>query len=82
MNCSACCGVQIGFMAGGALLGLMLLKGFSWRWLFYAVSAAAVLQSVVLFALVPADSPYSLSPATEEDDSEVLLMLRHAPGAC
>ena len=61
---------QIGFMAGGGLLGLMLLNGFNWQALFYAVSALAVLQSLVLFALVPADSPYSLSPATE--DAEVI----------
>lgn len=57
-------------MAGGGLLGLMLLNGFNWQALFYAVSALAVLQSLVLFALVPADSPYSLSPATE--DAEVI----------
>lgn len=59
-------------MAGGALLGLMLLKGYNWQALFYAVSVAAVAQSMILFALVPADSPYSLSPATEDDsDNEV-----------
>lgn len=62
------CPLQIGFMAGGGLLGLMLLNGFNWQALFYAVSALAVLQSLVLFALVPADSPYSLSPATEETE--------------
>jgi sugar phosphate permease len=62
---------RIGFMAGGALLGLMLLKGYNWQALFYAVSAAAVAQSAILFALVPADAPYSLSPATEDaSDSE------------
>lgn len=68
--------LQIGFMAGGGLLGLMLLKGFNWQALFYAVSAAAVAQSAILFALVPADSPYSLSPATEDaSDAEVRKVL-------
>mmetsp|Transcript_17112 Transcript_17112/g.51192 ORF Transcript_17112/g.51192 Transcript_17112/m.51192 type:complete len:587 (+) Transcript_17112:144-1904(+) len=62
---------RIGFMGGGALLGFMLIKGLSWQTLFWAVSIAACLQSAVLFALVPADSPYSLSPATEDtDDNE------------
>jgi predicted MFS family arabinose efflux permease len=55
-------------MVGGGLLGLMLLKGFNWQALFYATSALAVLQSMVLFALVPADAPYSLSPATEDTE--------------
>jgi predicted MFS family arabinose efflux permease len=63
---------QIGFMLGGALLGLMLLKGFSWQHLFWVVSTAAVLQAGLLYALVPAESPYSLSPTTDSsDDSQV-----------
>lgn len=57
-------------MAGGALLGLMLLKGFSWRALFWAVSAAATLQSAVLFALVPSEAPYSLAPPSDDDKEE------------
>lgn len=59
---------RIGFMLGGALLGLMLLKGFSWQHLFWVVSTAAVLQAGLLYALVPAESPYSLSPTTDSSD--------------
>jgi hypothetical protein len=77
---TASCRPQIGFMAGGGLLGLMLLNGFNWQALFYAVSALAVLQSLVLFALVPADSPYSLSPATE--DAEVRGAATQSSAAC
>jgi hypothetical protein len=77
---TASCRPQIGFMAGGGLLGLMLLNGFNWQALFYAVSALAVLQSLVLFALVPADSPYSLSPATE--DAEVRGAVTMSSASC
>ncbi|KAK9830389.1 hypothetical protein WJX72_011472 [[Myrmecia] bisecta] len=59
---------RVGFTCGGALLGAILLGGVSWRWLFHITSSMAVVIGAILYALVPADAPYSLVTEHEHSD--------------